>query len=84
MSRKDLVYIVGLVVIAALLLANLFRPTAPAAYELPPGPAGSAAISAAGDAAWVLLGNRVYYLSLRSRADVTNRTITQIDVQELK
>lgn len=84
MNRRDLLYALGLVVIAALLLANLLRPSAPAAFDLPSASSGAVAISAAGDSAWVLVGNKVYYLSLRTRAEISNRIINQIDAQELK
>jgi hypothetical protein len=84
MNRKDLFYTLSLVVIAALLLANLLRPTAPAAFDLPATAGQPVAISAAGDSAWALVGNRVFFVSLRPRGDISNRIINQIDAQELK
>ena len=83
MTRRELVLTSALVVLAALLLANLLRPVAPQAYDLVPQ-APPVAISSSGDAAWALIGNRIYYVSLRQRGEVTNRTITQIDALELK
>ena len=83
MTRRDLALSVAAAVLAALLLANLLRPVAPQAYDLPPqGP--PVALSSSGDAAWALIGNRIYYVSLRQRGEVTSRTITQIDALELK
>ncbi|GAB4249892.1 MULTISPECIES: hypothetical protein [Deferrisoma] len=84
MSRKEFLFGVGLGAVGALLLANLVRPEAPVAYTLPE-PAGPAvSISASGDAAWALVGNRVYYLSLKSRSEVKDRIIYLIDDEELK
>jgi len=48
MSRKDLFYTLGLLVVAALLLANLLRPATLGAYNLPEGSA-PVAIAASGD-----------------------------------
>jgi len=42
------------------------------------------AISAAGESAWAIVGNRIYYVSLKSRGELTNRTITVIDDEDLK
>ena len=84
MSRKEWFFAAGMAVLALLLLANLLRPGTPVAYTLP-GPAGPpVAISATGDSAWAIVGNRVYFLSLRSRSELKNRIIYLIDDQELK
>lgn len=89
MTRKDKVFLFGMMVVAALLVANLLKPTAPNAAET----AGEAAyypvpthISAAGDSAWAMVGNKVYYLSIRPRSDfpVTMRTINTIDSKVLE
>lgn len=84
MTRRDLLLTAGLLTVGALLLANLLRPVGIAAYDLP-APAGApVAISSAGDSAWALVGNKVFYLSLRPRGDITNRTINLVDAQELR
>jgi len=70
-------------VIAALLLANLLRPGSPAAYNLPETPI-PVSISASGDSAWAIVGNRVYFVTLKSPGDIPRRIISQIDAQELK
>lgn len=87
MTRKDFAYGAALVVIGALLFANLLRPVEPQAFTLPAAPAApgpGVAISADQDSAWVVVGNKVYYLSLKSRAEVTSRTISVIDDEELR
>ncbi len=87
MTRKDLAYFAALVVIGALLFANLLKPTQPQAYTLPdppPGPGPSVAISADQDSAWVVVGNTVYYVSLKSRGEVEKRTINIIDDELLR
>ena len=87
MTRKDFAYCTALAVIGALLFANLLRPAQPQAFTLPAAPAApgpSVAISADKDSAWVVVGNKVYYVSLKSRAEVTSRTITVIDDEELR
>ncbi len=82
MTRRDLVYLVGMVLVAALLLANLIRPTQPEAYALPEtGPA--VAISAAGDSAWAIVGNRVYFVSLKTRSELQDTTIRVIQAKDL-
>ena len=83
MNRRDVFFAVGMVLIGVLLVASLLRPSSPAAFELP-ATGIPASISAAGDSAWVLMGNKVYYLTLRPRGEVSNRIISQIDVQELR
>ena len=87
MTRKDLVYFAGLVVVGALLFANLLKPSQPQAFTLPDPPANpgpSVAISAYQDSAWVVVGNKVYYVSLKSRGEVENRTINVIDDEQLR
>jgi hypothetical protein len=87
MTRKELTLSAALVVIGALLFANLLRPSAPRAFTLPEAPGSSGpnvAISADEDSAWVVVGNKVYYVSLRSRGEVENRTITVIDDELLR
>jgi len=84
MNRKDLFYLAGLVVVSVLLLANLLRPTSPAAFDLPASVGAPVAISAAGDSAWAMIGNKVYFLTLKNRSELPNRMINQIDAQELK
>lgn len=83
MKRKDLLYLVSFVVLAALLLANLLRPGQPQAFTLPEGAGPGVAISAAGDSAWAIVGNKVYFLTLRPRGEVPNRIINLIDDEEL-
>jgi hypothetical protein len=82
--RKDLWYLAGFVLVAALLLANLLRPGAPHAFSLPEPPGPPVSISAAGDSAWAVVGNKVYFVTLRSRAELPSRTITVVGVQELR
>lgn len=84
MSRRDIIYTVGLVLVAALLLANLFRPGQPQAYDLPEAPGPDVAISAAGDSAWAIVGNKVYFVSLKTRGELPDRIINVIDGKELK
>lgn len=84
MTRRDLLLTAGLLTVGALLLANLLRPVGLAAYELPVPTGAPVSISSAGDSAWALVGNKVFYLTLRPRGDVTNRTINLIDSQDLK
>ena len=87
MTRKDLFYLSVLVLVGALLFANLLKPSQPQAFTLPEAPTGagpSVAISADQDSAWVVLGNKVYYVSLKSRAEVEKRTITVIDDELLR
>ena len=87
MTRKDLAYFAALVVVGALLFANLLKPSQPQAYilpEPPPGPGPDVAISADKDSAWVVVGNVVYYISLKSRSEVENRTINVIDAEQLR
>ena len=64
MTRKDVFYIVGMVVLAALLLANLLKPGQPQAFDLPDSKGPDVAISSAGDSAWAIVGNKVYFVSL--------------------
>jgi hypothetical protein len=87
MTRKDLVFFSALIVVGALLFANLFRPSPIQAYTLPDAPENAGpnvAISADKDSAWVVVGNKVYYVSLKSRSAVENRTITVIDDEVLR
>lgn len=84
MTRTDIAYTAALLVVGGLLLANLLRPTSPAAFDLPAGPGTPVSISAAGDSAWAIAGNKVYYLTLRPRGEIANRSISQIAVQDLK
>jgi len=84
MSRKEFLFGVGMGAVGALLLANLLRPEAPIAYTLPEPAGPPVSISAAGDSAWAIVGNRVYYLSLKSRGELKNRIIYLIDDEELK
>ncbi len=83
MTRKEIAFTLGMVVLAALLLANLLRPGTPSAYTLPE-PHTPVAISAAGDSAWAIIGNKVYFLSLRTAAELPNRTVYQIDSKEIR
>lgn len=82
--RRDLWYLAGFVLLATLLLANLLRPGTPQAFSLPEPSGPQVSISAAGDSAWAIVGNKVYFVTLRSRADVPSRTITVIGDQELR
>lgn len=84
MGKKDMVYLAGTALIAVLLAANLLKPTAPLAAA--PDERVPVAISAAGDSAWAVVGNRVYYVSLRARNDFPsdNRTIKVIDAKNLE
>lgn len=82
--RKDLWYVAGFVLLAALLLANMLRPGAPHAFSLPDPSGPPVSISAAGDSAWAIVGNKVYFLTLRSRGELPSRTITVIGDQELR
>jgi hypothetical protein len=83
MSRRELLYLVGFVVLAGLLLANLMKPGVPAAFDLPEGGGPNVAISAAGDSAWAIVGNKVYFVTLKTRGETPNRTITVIDDENL-
>lgn len=87
MTRKDYFYFGALVVVGALLFANLIRPVQPQAYVLPdppkdPGP--SVAVSGNAESAWVVVGTKVYFLSRRSRSDIDERTIFVIDDEDLR
>jgi len=84
MLRRDVIYISVLVVVAALLLANLLRPAQPQAFNLPEPAGRNVSISAAGDSAWVIVGNRVYFLSLKTRGELSDRVIRVIDDQQLE
>ncbi|MBE0616507.1 MAG: hypothetical protein IH608_01085 [Proteobacteria bacterium] len=84
MNRKDLVYLAGFVVLATLLLGNLFKPDAPQAFTLPEAVGPAVAISSSGDSAWAIVGNRVYFVSLKNRGEIPNKTITVIDDEELR
>jgi hypothetical protein len=84
MNRKDMFYTAGLVVVAALLLANLFRPGQPEAFTLPEPPRPEVAISAAGDSAWAIIDNKVYFVSLKTRSELPDRIINVINSKELK
>ena len=87
MDRKDTLYLLGLVVVAGLLLANLLRPTAPYAYDLTPGQVPApVSISAAGDSAWAIIGTNVYYVTLRQRSELPagRRSITTITSKSLE
>jgi hypothetical protein len=84
MKRHELVYLGGIVALGALLLANLLKPGTPQAFSLPEPQGPPVAISAAGESAWAIVGNRIYYVSLKSRGELTNRTITVIDDEDLK
>lgn len=84
MNRKDLFYAVGFFLLACLLLANLFRPEPLNAFNLPENPGQPVSISANGDSAWALVGNKVYFLSLKTRSELSNRIISMIDDEELK
>jgi hypothetical protein len=84
MNRKDVLYIAGLVLVAALLLANLLRPGQPQAFSLPESPGPEVAISSAGDSAWAIVGNKVYFVSLKTRSELPDRIINVIDDQVLK
>ena len=83
MARKELLYLVGFLVLAGLLLANLFKPEAPRAFDLPETAGPCVAISAAGDSAWAIVGNKVYFVTLKTRGEIPNRTISVIDDQDL-
>ncbi|MDF1552306.1 MAG: hypothetical protein P1P84_04545 [Deferrisomatales bacterium] len=87
MTRKDLAYFAALVVVGALLFANLLKPSQPLAFTLPEAPVGAGpgvAISGDQDSAWVVVGNTVYYVSLKSRGEVEKRTINVIDDEVLR
>lgn len=85
MNRKDFLYATGFVLISVLLAANLFRPEPLGAFNLPANAGGQqTAISASGDSAWVIIGNKVYFLSLKNRSELSDRVIYMIDDQELK
>lgn len=87
MGRKEMVFVLGVLVVSALLIANLLKPTAPHAYEMTAKEAGQPlAISAAGDSAWAIVGNKVYYLSIRSRSEFPagQRTINVIDAKAIE
>jgi hypothetical protein len=87
MDRKDTLFFVIMLTVALLLAANLFRPSAPHAYET--GELGEAVpvsiAASAEDSAWVVMGNRVYYVSLKQRSQIPSgqRTINVIDSQDL-
>jgi len=83
MSRRDAFYLLGFVVLAGLLLANLLKPGVPQAFSLPEGGGPNVAISASGDSAWAIVGNRVYFVTLKPRGEVPNRTISVIDNEDL-
>ncbi len=85
MSKKDFVYLAGIFVVSALLILNLFKPTAPHAYTLPQGSGSSVPvdISASGDSAWAIIGDKVYYLSMRSRSELPSGQ-TRINVIDSK
>ena len=85
--RRDLCYFLGMLLVSALLVANLFKPTAPYAYDVSGGPESVAVdIAATQDSAWVVAGNRVYYISLKERSQipVKQRTINIIDATTLE
>lgn len=84
MTRREWIYLGGFLALGALLLANLLRPESPQAFTLPEPAGPPVAIAAAGDSAWAIVGNRVYYVSLKSRGELANRTITVIDDEDLK
>lgn len=86
MSRKDLFYTVGLIVVAALLLANLLRPVQPQAFTLPEPPGPDVAISAAGDSAWAIVGDTVYFVTLKNRSELpaSARNISLISSRQLR
>ena len=84
MTRKDVFYIVGMVVLAALLLANLLKPGQPQAFDLPDSGGPDVAISSAGDSAWAIVGNRVYFVSLKTRSELDDRIIRIIKTKDLK
>lgn len=84
MTRANLWFTAALLLVGGLLLVDLLRPASPVAFDLPAGAGTPVAISASGDSAWAIVGNRVYYLTLRPRGEVPNRSISQIDAQELR
>ena len=87
MNRKDTFFFVIMLTVALLLAANLFRPTAPYAYEAGDAPeAVPVSISASEDSAWIVSGNNVYYVSLKQRSQIPSgqRTINVIDSQALE
>lgn len=87
MTRKDIAYFTGIILIAALLIANLIRPTAPYAYEIPESRSlPPVMISGTGDSAWAVVGDKIYYLSLRARSELPTgqRTINVIDTRVLE
>ncbi len=84
MTRGQSLTFAGFVTLAALLLANLLSPSRPHAFGLPEAGGPAVAVSAAGDSAWVVVGTKVYYVTLKTRGEITNRTITVIDDEELK
>lgn len=84
MNRKDFLYAIGFLLLSALLAANLFRPEPLGAFNLPASAGQQTAISASGDSAWAIVGNKVYFLSLKNRSELPDRVIYMIDDEELK
>lgn len=89
MTRKDAVLFAGLFTVIALLLANLLRPTPLQAFEpTQSGAEGSTpiAISGNGESAWALVGNKVYFISMRNRSELPagQRNINVIDSKNLE
>lgn len=84
MTRRESFTFAGFVVLAALLVANLLSPGKPHAFGLPEAGGPAVAVSAAGDSAWVVVGTKVYYVTLKARGEISSRTITVIDDEELK
>jgi hypothetical protein len=88
MNRKDTLFFVIMLTVALLLAANLFRPTAPHAYETDEASEVVAVsiASSSEESAWVVMGNKVYYVSLKQRSQIPSgqRTINVIDSQNLE
>ena len=87
MNRKDTFFFVIMLTVALLLAANLFKPTAPHAYETGEGAEPiPVSIAATEDSAWVVVGNTVYYVSLKQRSQIPSgqRTINVIDSRTLQ
>lgn len=80
MERRDVLYIAGMALVSGLLIANLLKPGTPYAADSSRD-AQPVAISAAGESAWAIVGNKVYYMTMRNRSDLPSgqRSINVID-----
>ena len=86
MNKRDVALFTGMLAIGALLLANLLKPEPLQAREGGAAPELPVHISAAGDSAWAIVGNRVYYVSMRPKTDfpANMRSINVIDSKNLE